>query len=344
MNYIGSKLSLIDFLKQSINKTLENNNETRCANEMVFADLFAGTGVVGCAFKQDGYSVIANDIQYYSYVINKHLIENTETLNIDKCNAIINELNDIDGIEGFVYNNYCLEGTINKDVPRMYFSEFNAKKCDAIRTAIEEKHATNLINDNEYFFLLGSLINSIDKYANTASVYGAFLKKLKKSAQKEMVLEPLPIIQGKANYQVFNEDINELIKKISGDILYLDPPYNARQYCTNYHMLETIAKNDNPAIYGKTGLREYAEQKSLFCISSKVESVFTDLIKNAKFKYIFLSYNNEGLMSFDTIEKIMKKYGKYKVYMKEYHRFKADNARESKADNTIEYLHCLIKK
>ena len=233
---------------------------------------------------------------------------------------------------------------INKEIQRIYFSEFNAKKCDAIRTAIEEKHTTNLINDNEYFFLLGSLINSIDKYANTASVYGAFLKNLKKSAQKEMVLEPLPIIQGQGNYQVYNEDINELIKKISGDILYLDPPYNARQYCTNYHMLETIARNDNPVIHGKTGLREYSEQKSLFCTSSQVESVFADLIRNAKFKYIFLSYNNEGLMSFDTIEKIMKKYGKYKVYMKEYHRFKADNARESKADNTIEYLHCLIKK
>ena len=125
-----------------------------------------------------------------------------------------------------------------------------------------------------------------------------------------MVLEPLPIIQGQGNYQVYNEDINELIKKISGDILYLDPPYNARQYCTNYHMLETIARNDNPVIHGKTGLREYSEQKSLFCTSSQVESVFADLIRNAKFKYIFLSYNNEGLMSFDTIEKIMKKYGK----------------------------------
>lgn len=344
MNYIGSKLSLIDFLKQSINKTLENNNETRCANEMIFADLFAGTGAVGCAFKQDGYSIIANDIQYYSYVINKHLIENNETLNIDKCNAIINELNGIDGIEGFIYKNYSFEGTEFQEHRRMYFSDSNAKKCDAIRTAIEEKHTSNLINDNEYFFLLGSLINSIDKYANTASVYGAFLKQIKKSAQKKMILEPLPIIEGQANYQVYNEDINELIKKISGDILYLDPPYNARQYCTNYHMLETIARNDNPVIYGKTGLREYSEQKSLFCTSSKVESVFADLIKNANFKYIFLSYNNEGLMSFDTIEKIMKKYGKYKVYMKEYHRFKADNAREAKADNTIEYLHCLIKK
>jgi adenine-specific DNA-methyltransferase len=98
-----------------------------------------------------------------------------------------------------------------------------------------------------------------------------------------------------------------------------------------------------PIIKGKTGLRDYSLQKSDFCVRNKVAEVFADLIKNAKFKYIFLSYNNEGLMSFETIEKIMQKYGKYKVYIKQHRRFKADNARESKADSTVEYLHCLIK-
>ena len=91
-------------------------------------------------------------------------------------------------------------------------------------------------------------------------------------------------------------------------------------------------------------MRDYADQKSVFCIKNKVADAFNELIKNAKFKYIFLSYNNEGLMSFDTIEKIMRKYGKYKVYMQQYRRFKADNARDCKSDSTIEYLHCLVKE
>lgn len=344
MNYIGSKYSLIDFLKSSINKTLEMNEEIRKPSEMVFADLFAGTGVVSGSFKQDGYSIIANDIQYYSYVVTKHMIENNDNLDKNRCDELIKELNNIDGVEGFIYKNYCYEGTEGQEFRRMYFSEYNAKKCDAIRISIEEKHRNKLISDSEYFFLLGSLINSIDKYANTASVYGAYLKKLKKSALKEMKLEPLPILHGKGECKVYNEDISELIKKVSGDVLYLDPPYNARQYCTNYHLLETIAKYDNPIIYGKTGLREYAAQKSEFCVKSKVEKVFAELIKNAKFKYIFLSYNNEGLMSCDTIEKIMKKYGKYKLFIQDHRRFKADNARETKADMTVEYLHCLVKR
>lgn len=344
MNYIGSKYSLIDFLEESIDKTLKICNEDRQPSEMIFADLFAGTGVVSGSFKKQGYSIIANDIQYYSYVITKHMIENNGNLNKVRCAQLVNELNQLTGIEGFIYKNYSYEGTEGQEFRRMYFSEYNAKKCDAIRTAIEEWFDAGKINENEYFFLLGSLINSIDKCANTASVYGAFLKQLKKSALKEMELIPLPIMQGSVECKVYNEDISELIKNVSGDILYLDPPYNARQYCSNYHMLETIAKYDNPEIKGKTGLRDYNEQKSVFCMKNKVEKAFADLIKNAKFKYIFLSYNNEGLMSFDTIEKIMKKYGKYKVYMKQYRRFKADNARDCKSDSTIEYLHCLIKE
>jgi adenine-specific DNA-methyltransferase len=343
MNYIGSKYSLIDFLQTSIDKTLQLCKEERKPEQMVFADLFSGTGAVSCAFKKQGYSVIANDIQYYSYVITKHLIENTNQLDEQRCDQLIQELNALQGTEGFIYKNYTYEGTAGQQFRRMYFSEANAKKCDAMRTTLEEWFNSYAISDSEYFFLLASLINSIDKYANTASVYGAFLKKLKKSAQKEMVLTPLPIIDGTAEYNVYNLDINELIRHVSGDILYLDPPYNARQYCTNYHLLETVARYDNPVISGKTGLREYSDQKSCFCQKNKVAEVFADLIKNARFKYIFLSYNNEGLMSFDTIEKIMQKYGKYKVYLKQYRRFKADNARENKADSTVEYLHCLIK-
>ncbi len=343
MNYIGSKYSLIDFLERSIDKTLKFYNEKRTPSEMIFADLFAGTGVVSGSFKKQGYSIIANDIQYYSYVITKHMIENNGNLDKERCNKLIEELNGLNGVEGFIYKNYSYGGTEGQEFRRMYFSDYNAKKCDAIRIAIDSWFNNGKINENEYFFLLGSLINSIDKCANTASVYGAFLKQLKKSASKKMELIPLPIMQGTVYCKVYNKDISELIKNVSGDILYLDPPYNARQYCSNYHLLETIAKYDNPVIKGKTGLRNYSEQKSVFCMKDKVAESFAELIKNAKFKYIFLSYNNEGLMSFETIERIMKKHGKYKVYMQQHRRFKADNARDCKADSTIEYLHCLVK-
>lgn len=217
-------------------------------------------------------------------------------------------------------------------------------RCDAIRQKIENWKEQNLITDDEYYFLVASLIESIDKYANTASVYGAFLKKLKKTAQNNLILKPAELIINNQEHKVFNADINEVVEKVNGDILYLDPPYNHRQYATNYHLLETIAKYDNPKIHGKTGLREYQNQKSLYCSRSKAKKAFADLILKAKVKYIFLSYNNEGLMTLDDIKEIMRLRGKYGFFTKIYNRFKADkdNNRVYKTTRTVEYLHYVI--
>lgn len=329
MNYIGSKLSLIDFLVDSI-------KQVSGQSDGVFADLFAGTGIVGSTFKRKGFEVLANDIQHYSFVLNKHFIENSESIN----KSLLEYLNNLQGTEGFVYKNYCY----GSGCGRNYFTDENGKKCDSIRIEIDKLYKKCEITENQYYYLLASLINSIDKYANTASVYGAFLKHIKKSAAKTFKLELLPMIEGKKG-KVYNEDVNNLITRIDGDILYLDPPYNARQYCANYHVLETISRYDNPVLNGKTGLREYNGQKSKYCSGRTVERCFDDLISNANFKFIFLSYNNEGLMTLDTIREIMSQYGKYEVFTKEYHRFKADKEenRNHKASTTTEYLHCLIK-
>lgn len=332
LNYIGSKYSLIDFIVPTIISTINSTS-----NDLVFADLFAGTGVIGTEFKKLGYNIISNDIQYYSYVLNKHLIGN----NLKLSNTKFKYLEHLPEYDGFIYNNYCA----GSGSGRNYFTDENGKKCDSIRMHLESLISENKISVAEYYYILASLINSIDKYANTASVYGAFLKHIKKSAAKSFTLEFLPCISSNKTCTVYNENVNLLIKKISGDVLYLDPPYNSRQYCTNYHLLETISKYDNPSIHGKTGLREYSNQKSLYCSKRTVYSVFDDLIKNADFKYIFLSYNNEGLMTFDEIKNIMSSYGNYSIYQKEYKRFRSDKKenRSHKANSTVEYLHCLKK-
>lgn len=333
MNYIGSKFSLLDFLHETIKKVTGYKD----GDYYTFADLFAGTGVVGSFYRKKGCNILSNDIQYYSYVLNKHFVEN-EVDNVDL--SLLDYFNSLNGTEGFIYKNYCS----GSGSGRNYFTDYNGKKCDAIRTELENLYRKNKINENTYFFYLGSLINSIDKYANTASVYGAFLKHIKKSAAKDFVLEPLSLINGPIG-KAYLGDINETIKSISGDVLYLDPPYNARQYCSNYHVLETIARYDNPELSGMTGLRKSDNQKSEFCSKRTVKDAFERLIKNANFKYIFLSYNNEGLMSLETIKNIMSKYGEYSFYTKTYRRFKADKDenRNISANETVEYLHCLKK-
>ena len=331
MNYIGSKHRLSKFIKDTITNTVEDD-----LSEQVFCDLFAGTGIVGRTFKPLVKQVISNDVEFYSFVLNRNYIGNYKELNISNKFVLLNKLV---GVEGFLYQNYCENGSAG----RLYFSAENGKKIDAVRIQIESWKATNEINEDIYFYLLASLIESADKVANTASVYGAYLKKIKKSAQKTIVIEPAKFDTTKNKHQVFNLDSNKLIKNIKGDILYLDPPYNARQYGSNYHLLTTIAKYDNFKPQGKTGLRNY--YRSSYCKKNEVKNSFEELIKNANFKYIFLSYNNEGLMSENEVSEIMSTYGKYSLKTTNYQRFKADKTenRNHKATSTVEYLHILEK-
>lgn len=331
MNYIGSKYKLSEFIKQGVYSVVGQN-----LSDKVFCDLFAGTGIVGRSFKKEVKQVISNDLEYYSFVLNKNYIENHQPLDYL---PYIFELNSLEGKKGFIFEEYSENGSAE----RQYFKAENGKRIDAIRKKIENWKTSNEISDSMYYFLLASLLESADKVANTASVYGAFLKHIKKSAQKDLWIEPAIFIENENEHLVFNENSNDLIQKIFGDILYLDPPYNAREYGANYHLLNTIAKYDTFIPKGKTGLRDY--QKSNFCKKNQVSEAFENLIKSANFNYIFLSYNNEGLMPSDEIQKIMKKYGKYDLITTDYARFRADKEenRNHKANKTIEYLHILEK-
>ena len=332
MNYIGSKLKLCQhFLPETIKSVCG-----AYLSQKIFCDIFAGTGIVGRTFKTSVHKVISNDIEYYSYVLNKNYIENHRSL--ENSELFVSELNGLSPCaDGFIYKNYCLGG----NGERQYFSDENGKKIDSIRIKIEEWKNNGKINKSMYYFLLASLLESADKVANTASVYGAYLKNLKKSAQKQIVLESADFELNDNEHEVFKSDANELITRISGDILYLDPPYNSRQYGANYHLLNTIAEYKPFVPKGKTGLREYTRSK--YCSVSSVKEEFESLIKNANFKYIFLSYNNEGLMSVGEVQRIMQKYGRYDLAQTDYQRFKADSNRFNKAESTVEYLHILEK-
>ena len=331
MNYIGSKHRLSEFIKTTVKEVCGDD-----ISQKTFCDLFAGTGSVGRNFKPLVKSVTANDFEYYSYVLNRNYIGNHKEIIADN---EFDELNNLQGRPGFLFRHYG-EGGGSK---RLYFSKENAQKIDAIRQKIEDWKHTGKISEDTYFLLLASLIESADKIANTASVYGAFLKEIKKAARTPIRLEPATFDKTPNSHTVFQEDGNMLVKKIEGDILYLDPPYNVRQYGANYHILNTIAKYDTFAPRGKTGLRNY--NRSVYCSSVKVVAAFEELIKNAQFKYIFLSYNNEGLMPPDVVRQIMQRYGKYNLATVAYKRFKADKttSRNHKAIGTTEYLHILEK-
>ncbi len=337
VNYIGSKYSLLGFLDHVYGRISDGS-------EKVFCDLFAGTGAVGRHFKRRGLRVIANDIQYYAYALNKAYIEinrppafkelrsRYEIARSGKSiDAAIEFLNNLSGAKGFIALNYSPAGD------RLYYTEQNAERADAIRQSIKCWLEDGIINEQEYFYILCSLLEAIDQVANTASVYGAYLKKFKASALRPLSLKPLELSDKVRQCKVFNRDANELIEEIECDILYLDPPYNHREYGANYHVLETIARYDDPSLNGVTGMRNYP--RSRYCRRNAALEALEHLVRNAKAKHILLSYNDEGVMSFDDVRKVLALRGKPRIFKKPYSRFKADNGRQYKRDSTIEYVH-----
>ena len=328
MNYIGSKFSLLGFLDESISSVVGGD-----LSNLTFCDMFAGTGVVGAYFKNCVKKLIANDIEPYSYALNNHYIKND--LDENNLENLVNKYTNLPPKKGKIFEFYAPGGGNG----RQYFSDENACRIDAIRQGISELKP----GSNEHFAMIASLLESADMVANTASVYGAFLKIFKKTAIKPLNFSLAKFTPPLRQNEVYMADANKLIEKISGDILYLDPPYNHREYGANYHLLNTITLYDDFTPRGKTGLREY--KKSLWCKKQTVMMVFQDLIKKANFKYIFLSYNNEGLMSEVQIREILSRYGRYDLVKRQHQRFRADKEqnRNHKASSTLEYLHILEK-
>lgn len=324
LNYIGSKRTLFDTILEKCIQNIPN------LNELSFMDLFAGTGFVGFNIQQYCRKTLANDLEYYSFVINQALHCCNYT---DQIRDIIVELNQLPGVHGLVYKNF----SNNAECERMFFTNENAMKCDAIRQYIQQLYDSGSINISTFYFLVASLLVSIDKVANTSCVYGAYLKSFKSSAEKPLVLVPIHMrntIRVSENC-VFNEKAEDICSA-GADIVYMDPPYNNRQYSANYSPLNYIAKYDKTIeLTGKTGLID-GYNRSSFCRKGEVIEAFKKMIEKIQAKHLIMSYNNEGIMDYDTLKKILESRGKLKLYKIPYKKFKAQMSVD--IESVYEYL------
>ena len=320
-----------------------------------FFDFFAGTTNVGRFFKKMNYQIFSSDLLYFSFVLQQAYIVNNQECTFEKLfrkidfqstqlfatplKIVVEYLSQIPDKQGFIYQNYTPAGG------RMYFSEENGLRIDAIRLQIEEWKSENLISESEYFILLACLIETVPFYANVAGVYAAFHKKWDPRAVKKLELRPIEFVKNSFENQCFNLDSVSLLDQIEADIFYLDPPYNQRQYAPNYHLLETIAKYDSPEIKGVTGIRaSYEKQKSKFCNATAALQELEKIAKFGKYKTLILSYNNEGIMPQNEILSVLSKYGKTELVEFDYLRFKSNNNGESKHKKHIkEQLYILQK-
>ncbi len=294
--------------------------------------MFAGTGTVANYFNYKNIKIISNDLLYHNFVTNSAFL-NSHNFDIKKLELIIHNFNNLTSFEP----NYFSEHFGEK-----YFSQDIAVKIGAIREEIENMFKQNQISLTEKNMLITSLIYAIDKIANTVGHYDAYLKK--PIREQKLNLEMLDMsTDNNINNEIFNCNANNLIRNIECDILYLDPPYNSRQYSDAYHLLENLAYWNKPELFGEAQKFDRSHIKSDYNKSSAT-AVFRDLIINAKAKYILLSYNNMGnqgnsrsnarIQDKDILE-ILGLRGEVKIFEKE---FKEYNSGKQKRENNIERI------
>lgn len=309
--YIGSKHKLIEWIFSVINKECEKGNS--------FADIFAGTGVVSAVAARHYDEIILNDFLHSNYAIYQAFFGNGEW-DKNKIENIIKDYNNIDGDD--LEDNYFSTNFGGK-----YFSHNSAKIIGFIRENVEENRSN--LTDKEYYILIASLLYSIDKVANTVGHYDAYFKK--EHVEDGFFMRPVDPIEAK-KVTIFKEDTNLLAKKIKADIVYIDPPYNSRQYSRFYHVLETLTKWDKPELFG-TALKPQEENMSDYC-RVQAKDRLAELVNDLNAKYLVVSYNNtydsksnssKNKITLQQIKDILSAKGKTKVFEKDYRHFNAGN-------------------
>ena len=306
--YLGNKYSLSNFIRKIVDENCKNIN--------IVVDIFSGTGAVSNTFKDK--ILITNDILYSNYISN-YAWFGSEKYSIKRIIELIYYYNQVKTKE----NNYMRENFANT-----FFSADDCSKIGYIREDIEVKYKNKEINFKEYAILITSLLYAMDKIANTVGHYDAYRKNV--DFEKNLVLNVL-LPEETINYNnaCYNLDSNELIKRIKGDLLYLDPPYNSRQYCDAYHLLENVARWEKPEVYGIARKMDRTSLKSDYCMI-KATKAFEELIENADTKYILLSYNNmsnkgndrsNAKISDEDIIRILSKKGKVSIFELDYKSF-----------------------
>lgn len=339
LNYIGSKFQLLDW----ISETMKTATGWATFEGVRIADLFAGTGAVSHYFRKGRAVVTANDAELYSSVITRAF---TCSVFTPTCQRFIADM----AVEiaagahsstvGFITDKYSPHGAED----RKFFTVENARRIDYIRKRIEE-HSE--LAENEHAFLLASLLTSADAVSNVPAVYGCFLKNFKDKAMKPLVLEPVHTCTElpAAGSQVHCSDVLSptFLTHINADAVYLDPPYNHRQYSKNYFPLNMIALTpeqqelEDP-LKGKTGIPASCFI-SPFCSKSGASGAFDTLIRSIDAPWIFMSYSSDGIVSRDEMVALMEKYGTVTVVEREYKRFKSYEY--NKTVPLKEFLFCL---
>ena len=353
LRYIGNKTKLIPFIAGALDE-LGIDGVTAC-------DPFAGTASVASFLKTRGYSVSCGDIMAFShalqwaYVVVDRVpdfsgLRREIGLDGDPLSGIIRHLNELQIRKGFIHQHFSPDGTGCAEHDRRYFTPQNAALIDAARQRINEWSEAGLLTDGESYILITALLEAADRVANTTGIYAAYVKSWQPNALRQLRLRPPALITGTGRRcQAYKGDALDLIRGLDPfDLLYLDPPYNTRQYVGYYHIPEIIAEgwfDAMPALRGKTGLPEDSAKRTDWSRRRRCEAAFEDLVSAAPCRHILMSYNSEGIISEECIERVLRARGiasSFRRLERPYKRYRSDrdgDNRRYKSDRVTERLY-----
>lgn len=368
--YIGNKRRLLPLLISAL-REIESYGSTKVDRKGVFVDYFSGTGVVARLAKFLGFSVVANDWEHYSQIINQAFLLNDENVlkDFDNEGGIEKVLEELNGLvkkrgKGYIADYYCPSSSslATTKQERMFYTKQNGILIDNIRHEIEVRYGKNKSNKiaRKKNILLALLLVQCSKRSNTSGVFKAFHQGFggRKGDALSRILHPVSLEKpvftksGGKRARVYQLDALQLSEKMKGEkaeIAYLDPPYNQHQYGSNYHLLNTIALNDKPAIkksfwvdgkkVDKGGIRkDWVLTKSSFCYRSSALRDFKLLVEKINAKYLVVSYSTEGIIDFEEILKTLASKGRVAIVTQGYTRFRGGRQCNTTKKKNIEFV------
>lgn len=354
ITYLGNKRRLLEHIEKEILLIAEKLN----CQKLVCADLFSGSGIVARMLKKYSSNLIVNDLENYSAVINGCYLINKKDFPVREYSALkskIEELCSIEKIPGIISQNYAPQN--DKDIQkgeRVFYTRQNALLIDTYRKLIDDVVKEEPLKK----FFLAPLITEASIHVNTSGVFKGFYKDKNTGIGcfGASGKNALPRIFGKielktpvfsnfeSGLEIFQKDAVTLSKELKNlDITYLDPPYNQHPYGSNYFMLNLILKNKLDANISKVSGIVQNWNRSVFNKPYAALSSMEEIISGISSKYVIISYNSEGFISFDQMSGMLKKYGNLKTVEIKYNTFRGSRNLKNRDIHVREYLFVLEK-
>ncbi len=253
-------------------------------------------------------------------------------------------LNALQPLEGFIWKQYSPASRSHCSVERRYFSETNAGCIDAIRSIIRNWRCKRDLSEVEERLLIADLLAAMNKVANIAGTYGCFLSKWTPQSRNELRLQPRILKALPTDVTVTANEVSTLEVRAQ-DLVYLDPPYTKRQYASYYHIPETVAFGDEPAVEGVSGLRPWKDKASPFCYKRRALGALTGLIDGLASNRILLSYSAEGHIDIDDLHCELEKHGSVQtIALKNVGRYRPNKVASGANSEVTEYLILVDKE